>query len=146
MGIMTDTISNKELMFMDYGLCIFTHPNGSFQVQKIKTHRSPTCVLHNEEVEDCSFKMFNDLDAAYDFCLKFCESGIEEANLTECHVQLAYNPTGYSLKVKNLDNIRAANPEDAHELGMKQVVAFFEEEGIAKRVGDNFELKVIPVR
>jgi hypothetical protein len=137
------TISNVELMFMDYGLCIWTRKDNTYQVRKIKTHRSPTDVLHNEEVPDCSVKIFPDIDAAYDFCLKFCEGGVEEANLRECTVQLAYNPTGHAFKIKNLENVKAATPEEAEAMGEEQVKTYFEEIGLTKKV--EYELKVRPV-
>lgn len=140
---------NDLAQIMNHGLVIFqdhNDPNGTATVKKIATPISPTDILHNEVGPNCSVKDFPSHDAACDFCLKFISGGIEEANLTECHVQLAYNPTGYALKVKNLDKVKAANPEEAHSLGMEQVVAFFKEQGITKKVGDSFELKVIPVR
>ncbi len=132
--------------FMDYGLIIWFRPAGNtYTVQKVKTHISPTDVLHNEVEPSCCTKEFPHIDAAYDFCRKFCESGIEEANLKECQVQIGYNPTGLAMKVKLLDNVTAASYEEAVEMANQQALDFFETIGIAKRIGDNFEVKVIPV-
>lgn len=127
---------------MQHGLVIFHDDNNSTTVKKIATPTSPTEVLHNEVGPDCSIKNFSSYDAAVNFCETFCEGGIEEANLRECTVQLAYNPTGFALKVKNLDNVKAATPEEAEILGEELVKTYFEEIGLTKKV--EYELKVRP--
>lgn len=131
---------------MNHGMIIWEKTqHGVVVVQKIKTVKSPTDVLHNEIGSDCSIKEFPSHDVACEFCRKFIENGIEEANLTECQVQLGYNPTGLAMKMKTLDNVRAASYEEAMKMANQQAVAFFEKRGIAKKIGDNFEVKVIPV-
>ena len=129
---------------MQHGLVIFQDENVT-TVKKIATPTSPTDILHNEVGPDCSVKTFTSYDVAVDFCEKFVEGGIEEANLQEAKVQVAYNPTGYSLKLKNLQNVKAATYQEALDMANQQATAFFKEEGITKKIGDNFEVKVIPV-
>lgn len=128
---------------MQHGLVIFHDENSTTTVKKVATPTSPTEVLHNEVGPDCSIKTFTLYDAAVAFCEKFCESGVEEANLRECSVQLAYNPTGFALKVKNLENVKAATPEEAEQLGEEQVKTYFKEIGLTKKI--DYELKVRPV-
>lgn len=127
---------------MQHGLVIFHDDNNTVTVKKIATPTSPTDVLHDEVSPDCSTKSFSLYDEAVTFCERFCESGIEEANLRECTVQLAYNPTGFALKVKNLENVKAASPEEAERLGEEQVKTYFKEIGLNKKV--DYELKVRP--
>mgnify|MGYP003967973511 FL=1 len=130
---------------MQHGLVIFHDDNNTTTVKKIATPTSPTEVLHNEVGPDCSIKNFPLYDTAVAFCEQFIECGLEEANLQEAKVQLAFNPTGHLMKVKNLENVKAASYEEAMEMATQQATAFLEEEGLVKKVGDNFEVKVIPV-
>ncbi len=139
MGIIMDL---KNIM--QHGLIIF-RDNSGVTVKKISTPTSPTEVLHNEVGPDCSTKNFPLYDLALTFCESFVEHGLEEANLTEATVSVGYNPTGHALKTKTLDNVKAATYDEAVELAKQQALAFFEAQGIAEKIGDNFEVQVRPI-
>jgi hypothetical protein len=133
---------------MEHGLVIFSGSDELTHVRKIETPTSRTRILvpaSSENDFDLTIKTFASYEAAVSFCEKFIEGGVEEANLQEAKVQLAYNPTGHFLKAKSLENVKAASYKEAMEMATQLAMAFFKEEGITKKVGDNFEVKVIPV-
>lgn len=142
---MMDLVQHGDFkQLMQHGLVIF-HDNSGTTVKKIATPTNPTEVLHNEIGQNCSIKNFPLYDTAVAFCWDFIEHGLEKANLVKCTVAVAYNPTGLALKIKNLDNIEATSHKEAIKIATEQAVAFFKDQGIVKKIGDDFEVKVYPI-
>lgn len=128
--------------FMDFGLVIWTQEDETVVVQKIKTYKSNTDVLHNDICSNCSIKSFSTYDNAIKYCQSYVDQG--DSKLRKCTVQLVYR-NGSNFKLKTLENVEAKSYKEALDLANKQVMDFFKKEEIVDKVGSNFELKVRPV-
>lgn len=129
---------NNLIKFMDMGFIIWSKED-KFVVQKVSTNKNPSCFLYEQE----SIKEFDSFETAVDFCEKFISES--ESNLRICKVQMAYNSTGYASKIVCLDDIKASSPSDANEKAKKMAIKYLKSNDLFDKVGDNFELKVVPI-